>query len=51
MEQKVAKLETAVDAVEKSLEIRLEKEMLGLERKMMQKFGEIQANVGRNSQR
>lgn len=41
MEQKVAKLETAVDAIEKGLEIKMERQVLELEKKMQQKYMEL----------
>lgn len=47
MQQKVAKLETAVDAIEKALEIKLEKQVLQLERKMHQKYLEVEARLAK----
>lgn len=47
IEQKVAKLETTVDAIEKTLEIKLERQVLELEKKMQQKYLELEARLAR----
>ena len=45
MEQKVGKLETAIDAIDKQMQIKLEKHMIGLQKKMCAKYEEIKASL------
>lgn len=45
MEQKVAKMQTAVDAIQKQLQIKMQKQIMQLQKKMMEKYLELEASL------
>lgn len=47
MEQKVAKLETSVDAIQKELEIKLERQVMEMEKKMAERYNDLEARLTR----